>query len=139
MLPQGAALGVCLERMHRAFCEVLVLAQRHNAAATGPSRVRLYLCLMLSTDLRCYTYSVRLKINPEVFVRNSGQKAHINHTAIIQLQFLCVSCCINHEQDWSANCNSLLFQSHTTGPCSTATGSAIISFRARNAGHAVGC
>lgn len=33
------SLGVCLERMHRAFSELLVLAQRYNPVETGPRKV----------------------------------------------------------------------------------------------------
>lgn len=43
MVPEHTALGVCLERMHRAFSELLVLAQRYNPVETGPRRVRSYL------------------------------------------------------------------------------------------------
>eukprot|EP00903_Cladosiphon_okamuranus_P019261 g17707.t2 len=40
VVPEHAALGVCLERMHRGFSELLVLAQRYNPVETGPRRVR---------------------------------------------------------------------------------------------------
>lgn len=42
VVPAHAALGVCLERMHRGFSELLVLAQRFNPVQTGPRRVSSY-------------------------------------------------------------------------------------------------
>lgn len=39
VVPEHTALGVCLERMHRTFSELLVLAQRYNPVETGPRRV----------------------------------------------------------------------------------------------------
>eukprot|EP00752_Nemacystus_decipiens_P004418 g4034.t1 len=43
VVPDHAALGVCLERMHRNFSELLVLAQLYNSVETGPRRVRVVL------------------------------------------------------------------------------------------------
>lgn len=43
VVPDHTALGVCLERMHRIFSELLVLAQRYNPVETGPCRVSLNL------------------------------------------------------------------------------------------------
>lgn len=37
------SIGVCLERMHRAFSELLVLAERYNPVETGPRKVSILL------------------------------------------------------------------------------------------------
>lgn len=42
VVPEHAAVGVCLERMHRIFSELLVLAQLFNPVETGPRRVSSY-------------------------------------------------------------------------------------------------
>lgn len=42
-MPEHTAVGVCLERMHRIFSELLVLAQRYNPVEAGPCRVSWYL------------------------------------------------------------------------------------------------
>lgn len=39
VVPEHNALGVCLERMHRAFSELVVLGQLYNPVDTGPRRV----------------------------------------------------------------------------------------------------
>ncbi|CAM9382705.1 unnamed protein product, partial [Ectocarpus fasciculatus] len=40
VVPEHMALGVCLERMHRGFSELVTLAQRYNPVDAGPRRVR---------------------------------------------------------------------------------------------------
>ncbi|CAM9923452.1 unnamed protein product, partial [Ectocarpus sp. 13 AM-2016] len=39
VVPEHTALGVCLERMHRGFSELMTLAQRYNPVDAGPRRV----------------------------------------------------------------------------------------------------
>lgn len=41
--------GVCLERMHRAFSELVVLAQRYNPVETGPRKVSIVLDQLSTT------------------------------------------------------------------------------------------
>ncbi|CAM9862345.1 unnamed protein product, partial [Scytosiphon promiscuus] len=40
VVPERNVFGVCLERMHRTFSELVVLAQLYNPVDTGPRRVR---------------------------------------------------------------------------------------------------
>ncbi|CAM9600600.1 unnamed protein product, partial [Choristocarpus tenellus] len=40
VVPEESFACVCLERMHRSFCEMLVLAQHYIPADTGPRKVR---------------------------------------------------------------------------------------------------
>ncbi|CAM9346697.1 unnamed protein product [Ectocarpus sp. 4 AP-2014] len=40
VVPEHTALGLCLERMHRGFSELMTLAQRYNPVDAGPRRVR---------------------------------------------------------------------------------------------------
>lgn len=40
VVAESNVLSVCMERMHRAFAELMVLAQRYDPAVTGPRRVR---------------------------------------------------------------------------------------------------
>lgn len=71
VVPEHAALGVCLERMHRAFGELLVLAQRFNPVATGPRKVNMWLD-HVSTGVVCYQYLMNCARSAAMLVVGPG-------------------------------------------------------------------
>lgn len=60
VVPEYTAHGVCLERMHRAFGELLMLAQCYNPAGTGPRRVSALLPPVLSSSVIFFKTACRV-------------------------------------------------------------------------------